>query len=211
MKLSLDHRVWRGTFIGLVMILAGRLIWGSPEIIPMGFVLLAGHFLFFRDPVRRAAGPEGPVSPADGKVVEISSCHEERFLKAKAVKIGIFLSIFDPHVNRAPEGGTISYLKYEPGKFLNALKQQSVNLNESNWIGIEAARKILLRQIAGAIARRIYWDVRLQERVDRGAKLGIICYGSRVECYFPHDQFQPSVRLGDRVKAGQTILGAWKS
>ncbi|MBI3314221.1 MAG: phosphatidylserine decarboxylase [Candidatus Omnitrophica bacterium] len=210
MKIRLDQRVWFGAVVCLIGLIVARLIFDSPRIIPIGLILLAGHLIFFRDPVRKPLGAAGPLSPADGKIVEISSCYEERFLKANAVKIGIFLSIFDAHVTFAPQAGIIGYLQYEPGKFLNAIDRKSVNFNESNWIGIDGSEKVLVRQIAGTIARRIFWDVGLQDKIERGTKLGIICYGSRVECYLPSDRFQPSVQRGEKVKAGETILGVWK-
>ena len=93
----------------------------------------------------------------------------------------------------------------------NALNKESVKLNESNWIGIEdAGVRILVRQISGAIARRIHCDVALEQSVDRGSKLGIICYGSRTECYIPKRIFKPTIQIGSRAKAGETILGEWK-
>ncbi len=144
-------------------------------------------------------------------MVEVSQVTEDRFLKGKALKVGIFLSLFDAHINTSPCRGEIKYLQYQPGKFLNVLRKESVNRNESHWIGIEAGgRRVLVRQIAGAIARRIYWDVRLNQGVERGQKIGIICYGSRVECYLPEDAFRLKIKMGDHVKAGETLLGEWK-
>ena len=102
-------------------------------------------------------------------------------------------------------------MKYAPGKFLNALRKESVYHNESNWIGLEeGGKRILVRQMAGAIARRIYWDVALGQSVERGQKVGMICYGSRVECMVPKRLFQPAVQAGERVRAGQSLLGNWK-
>jgi phosphatidylserine decarboxylase len=174
------------------------------------FFLLAAHGAFFRDPNRIPPPGDAVLSPADGTVSEVSAVFEDRFLKEEAVKIGIFLSVFVPHVNRAPAEGVVRYLRYEPGKFLNALSKKSAQENESNWIGIEQAEKcILMRQIAGAIARRIHCDVRMEQVLTRGERVGIICYGSRAECYVPKRFFRVSVHVGDNMKAGETILGEW--
>jgi len=171
-------------------------------------ILLALHLAFFRDPRRNIPEGNSFVSPADGKVVEISTVFEDRYLKEKAVKIGIFLSVLNVHINRAPAGGVVEYIRYEPGKFLNALKKESVNMNESNWVGwSREGNRVLVRQIAGTIARRIHCDVKEGEVIGRGRKIGMICYGSRTECYIPERMFKPSIRVGDNVKAGESILG----
>ena len=205
----IDRRAGKGA---IVLLIAGILSFLYIKLLAvLIFCVLGFHLAFFRDPVRTIPVGDYPVSPADGKVVEISPVEEPQFLKGKAVKIGIFLSIFNAHVNRAPEAGRIAYLQYKPGKFLNVLDKKSVNLNESNWIGIEGARRVLVRQISGAIARRIFWDVRLEDQVRRGDKVGIICYGSRTECFLPAENFQVAVKLGDLVKAGETVLGVWTS
>ena len=208
MRIPLDRRVWPGAVVLTLAVLALAPFWRAGAI--GAAVLLFCHLAFFRD-FERAPEGDGLLSPADGTVVEISELFENRFLQREAVKIGIFLSVFVPHVNRAPGSGTVRYLSYEPGKFLNALRQESVNWNESNWIGIEENpdRRVLVRQMAGVLARRIHWDVGVNQPVKRGDKLGIICYGSRVECFLPERSFQTLVRVGERVRAGQTVLGHW--
>ena len=208
MYIPLDPRVRKGLFILLPIFFVAWIFSRPLEF--FAFFFLCFHLFFFRDPKRKIPAGRDPVSPADGEVVDISSEFEERYLKEEAVKIGMFLSIFVPHVNRSPAEGTVGYLEYVPGKFLNALNKESVKLNESNWIGIEEGkRRILFRQISGAIARRIHWDIRLGQSVKRGDKVGIICYGSRVECFIPKKDFQLKIRIGDHVKAGETILGEW--
>ncbi len=204
----IDRRCLPGTLVLLVVTIVFGFI--SVSLAIAGFFAIMGNLLFFRDPKRKIPDGNQPVSPADGLVVEVSECFEDRYLKEDAVRVGIFLSIFDPHVNRSPMEGEIAYLDYVPGKFLNALNKESVKVNESNWIGIERTGiKILVRQISGAIARRIHCDVSLKQSVGRGGKLGIICYGSRTECYFPKRMFKPTIQIGSRVKAGATILGDW--
>ncbi len=210
MRLPIDRRAWPAAFILLSLAAASRAFFKSQEVFLFFLLLTAGHLAFFRDPVRKVPEGDGPVSAADGKVAEITRIKEDQYLKEDAIKIGIFLSVFVPHVNRAPIDGTVEFLRYVPGKFLNALRADSADHNESNWIGIsQGKRRVLVRQIAGAIARRIYWDVQKDQNVKRRDKVGIICYGSRVECFFPAGQFQPAVKIGQRVKAGESLLGKW--
>lgn len=171
---------------------------------------MGAQLAFFRDPERHPPAGDNPVSPADGKVVDIETVFEERFLNEEAVRIGIFLSIFNVHINRSPLKGIVRYQKYEPGKFLNALEAESAKVNEANWIGVDGGdRKALVKQISGAIARKIHWDVPVGEGLERGQKFGIICYGSRTEVYIPKRLFKPSVQIGQNVKGGETLLGEW--
>lgn len=149
------------------------------------------------------------VSPGSGRVVDVSEVYEDRYLQENAVKVGIFLSVFDAHINCAPISGKIGYQHYVMGKFLNALDPESVNYNESNWIGIESGEKrVLARQISGAIARRIHWDVRPKDEIRRGDKFGIICYGSRVECYVPVRFYRVTCKIGDYVRSGVSTASA---
>lgn len=207
---SIDERVWplaafffvSGVVLSLWFFPAGALF----------FCLLMGHLVFFRDPERQVdLQSEGvAVSPADGKIVEISTVNETKYLHGKAVKIGIFLSIFNVHVNRMPDDGKVEYLDYVPGRFIWATSPSSSQHNESNWIGCrKGERRFLVRQIAGNIARRIRCDASLSQEFQKGEKIGIICYGSRVEIYAPADLFTPSIRLGDKVRAGETPIGRW--
>ena len=207
----MDQRAWAGARILALLALLAAVIFKFWLFRMFPLFVLAGHLVFFRDPKRKIPEGEALVSPADGKVVEMAPVHEHRFLGEEAVKVGIFLSLFVPHVNRSPMEGTVEYLQYQPGKFLNALRKDAVKENESNWIGIRGGpRGILVRQIAGAIARRIHCDVKKGQVVNRGEKLGIICYGSRVECFFPKRFFKPTIQVGEKVKAGETILGEWR-
>jgi phosphatidylserine decarboxylase len=132
------------------------------------------------------------------------------------VRIGIFLSIFNVHINRMPREARVLALRYSPGKFLNALDPASALVNENMWIGCEATEtplhRFVVRQIAGAIARRIVCDLRPGESLERGHKFGMIKLGSRTELILPAD---PSLRieavLGDRVKAGTSVLARWNA
>jgi phosphatidylserine decarboxylase len=205
-----DPRVWKG----FAILAAAAVVFSffSSFLFLVTIAAMAGQLAFFRNPERHPPEGDAPVSPADGKVVDIETCFEDRFLNEEAVRIGIFLSIFNVHVNRSPLKGIIRYQKYEPGKFLNALDAESARVNESNWIGIDGGvRKALVRQISGAIARKIFWDVPVGEGLERGAKFGIICYGSRAEVYVPKRLFRATVQIGQNVRAGETLLGEWLS
>ena len=208
-KIPLDKRVWPGVvFLGMLMILERA--WHIPYVFPALGLLLVAHLLFFRDPRRESPREQGLLAPADGTVSKIDEVFEDRFLHEQAVRIRIFLSVFDVHTTRAPLAGIIKYQNYVKGKFLNALRQDAFDHNESNWIGIEnRARRVLVRQLTGAIARRIYSDVVIGQVMGRGEKLGMICYGSGVEISIPKRMFRENVRVGQHVAGGVTVLGTW--
>lgn len=170
-------------------------------------------FFFFRDPKRSVPRESRVVvAPADGTVTEISEVQENGYLNSNARKVGIFLSIFNVHLNRVPYSGKVEYLKYTPGKFLNAGKLESSRVNESNAVGIATDRcKMLLRQIAGTVARRIVCELKKGDVVQMGQKFGMIKFGSRTELYVPlQADFELHVRMGQKVKAGETIIGVFK-
>ncbi len=204
-----DKRVWPGiVLLGILMVL--DLFWPAPYVGPILIVLFMVHVLFYRDPKREPPLNPGLLSPADGKVVKIDEFFEDRFLNEQAVRIRIFLSVFDVHTTRSPLAGIIKYQDYVKGKFLNALRKDAYDHNESNWIGIEnRARRVLVRQLTGAIARRIFSDVKIGQVMGRGEKLGMICYGSGVEISIPKKLFRPGVKIGQHVAGGRTILGSW--
>lgn len=160
---------------------------------------------FFRDPERPVPQEADLlVSPADGRVVEISEVHEDEFLKAPCHKIGIFLSVFDVHVNRSPCDGTVRATRYRPGKFLDARHPDCGRVNESNAIHVG---DVLVKQIAGAIARRIVCEAKPNDVLSRGQRFGMIKFGSRTELYIPKDRVvELRVRLNDKVKGGQTVI-----
>ncbi len=183
---------------------------GLAAIVPGAMFCLVVYF--FRDPPRRV--PQEPglmVSPADGKVVEITRLEHDEFIGGPAVRIGLFLSVLNVHLNRAPTACRVIALKYSPGEFLSALKPESALRNENTWIGLEEAappyRPFVVRQISGTLARRIVCDLRPGEVVARGAKIGMIKLGSRTELILPDvDTLQIEAKIGDRVKAGRSVL-----
>jgi phosphatidylserine decarboxylase len=205
--MKLAREAWPTVGCLLFMIAGGWLI--SPFIsaalaVPLAFVLW-----FFRDPDRVPAAPEGFLSPADGKVVEIFEAEHE--YTGKAMKIGIFMSGFDVHVNRFPVKGTIEYLKYVPGKKWFAIAPKASEINERFYVGAQSEfGRFVLTQIAGLMARRIVCKVRKGDTIDRGARYGMIKLGSKVDIYLPAG-IVPSVKIGDMVKAGETVIGVVKA
>lgn len=179
-------------------------------------VLLGLVVWFFRDPRRTV--PQGPgliVSPADGTIAEVVRVDHDDFVGGPALKIGIFLSIFNVHLNRAPSRSRAIRLRYYPGKFLNALDPTSALVNENMWIGLEEEdpphRRIVVRQIAGAIARRIVCDLAPGEVLERGQKFGMIKFGSRTELILPDNpRLQIDVSVGQKVKAGSTVVARYQ-
>jgi len=174
-------------------------------------VCLAWLVSFFRDP-RRVVPDEldAIVSPADGTIAEVTEVDHYDFLDGPAVRIGIFLSIFNVHLNRAPRAGRVAAMHYKPGEFLNALDPASALRNEFMWIGFEDAHRpgfrFAVRQISGLIARRIVCALRPGQAVSRGEKFGMIKLGSRTELVLPRDAVRVDVAVGQKVHAGSTVL-----
>jgi phosphatidylserine decarboxylase len=166
---------------------------------------------FFRDPERTGArGDRVVVCPADGKLIMITQVDEPAFLHGPALRLSIFMNVFDVHVNRYPVSGRVEYQHYNPGKFLNAAAEKSSLENEQSTIGIESGpRKVMVRQIAGLIARRIVTYPKLGDSVQQGDRLGIIRFGSRVDVFLPVGS-RVVAKLGDRTVAGSTVLAELK-
>ncbi|OGW10113.1 MAG: phosphatidylserine decarboxylase [Nitrospinae bacterium RIFCSPLOWO2_12_39_16] len=167
---------------------------------------------FFRDPERKILEGKGiVVSPADGRVVKIQTVKDDTIYGGDAVCISIFLSIFNVHVNRAPYEGVIKKVVYNHGKFLAAFDDKASLLNEQNSILIESqnGEKVLVKQIAGLIARRIVCWVKEGDRVERGMRYGLIRFGSRVDIFLPPNT-ELNVKVGDKIKGGINIIGRLK-
>jgi phosphatidylserine decarboxylase len=163
--------------------------------------LFALFFLwFFRDPERIIPSAAGAiVSPADGKVTDVSSVAERS-------RISIFLSVFDVHVNRSPIAGIVREVRYQPGKFLNAMNQASAEQNEQNIVRVEGdGQVVIFKQIAGLLARRIVFNPKVGDRVRRGQRVGLIKFGSRVDVLLDAGS-SLQVRVGDRVRGGASVL-----
>ena len=162
---------------------------------------------FFRDPERSGErGAHIVVAPADGKLIMITEVDEPSFIGGRATRLSIFMNVFNVHVNRYPIDGTVKYVHYNKGKFLNAAAEKSSLENEQSSVGIESgANKVLVRQIAGLIARRIVTYSRSGQQVKQGERMGLIRFGSRVEVFFPTDA-KLRVQLGTLTTAGTTVL-----
>jgi phosphatidylserine decarboxylase len=201
---------WGLTALGAWAALRCSAWWWVPTVV----LLLVAIWLlvFFRDPER--AGPRGDgvvIAPADGRVVSVVEADEPAYLKARASRVSIFMSVFDVHVNRYPVSGTVAYRHYNAGKFLHAAAEKASLDNEQSSVGIVGPHgPILVRQIAGLIARRIITDGRVGDQARQGARLGMIRFGSRVDVYVPvSSQATIRVHVGDRVAAGATVLAEY--
>jgi len=173
--------------------------WGVP------CVLLAGFFLwFFRDPEREIPSEAGAiVSPADGKVTDVSVVTVDG---TSRLRISIFLSVFDVHVNRSPMAGVIREIRYQPGKFLNAMDAKSAEENEQNIVTVEGeGQTVVFKQIAGLLARRIVFSKKVGEVVGRGERVGLIKFGSRTDLLLDASATL-LVKVGDHVKGGSSVL-----
>jgi phosphatidylserine decarboxylase len=195
-----------GYYYALPLIAAGVLVglltsplWGVPAF------LLAFFFLwFFRDPERTIPDvPGAVVSPADGKVTGISPVTTDG---KQRTRISIFLNVFNVHVNRTPIAGTISDVKYQKGKFMNAMNVASADENEHNIVNVEGEGTVVVfKQIAGLLARRIVFNKKVGDRVQRGERIGLIKFGSRVDVLLDSSA-KVQIKVGDIVKGGSSVL-----
>jgi phosphatidylserine decarboxylase len=203
-----------GYFYGVGLLVAAALLfWLTSWPLALVPVLLAAFFLwFFRDPQRTI--PDGPglvVSPGDGLVTETIRVDTPQ---GPRQRISIFLSVFDVHVNRSPIGGTISEIRYQKGKYLNAMNPASADQNEQNIVTVRGespdAPEIVFKQIAGLLARRIVFVPKVGDTIARGERVGLIKFGSRVDVVLPADA-ELRVKVGERVKGGASVLAALPS
>jgi phosphatidylserine decarboxylase len=187
---ALTRRSWPLWLLALVLTLVTH--WGAN---------------FFRDPERSGArGERLIIAPADGKVVMITEVDEPTFVHGRATRVSIFMNVFNVHVNRYPVSGTVKYVHRNPGKFMNAAAEESSLENEQTSVGLEAGgQRILVRQIAGLIARRIHTYSREGERVEQGERMGLIRFGSRVDVFVPPAS-SLHVKVGQNTIAGTTVI-----
>lgn len=197
-----------GFFYGLGFAIVAVIAWYVSHMIWLAAVpvVLAMFFLwFFRDPSRQV--PDGAgliVSPADGKVQELEWIE---FPDGGRLRLTIFLNVFDVHVNRVPVSGVVTLCEHNKGQFMNAMKPESAIHNEQTLITIDAGGyAVSFKQIAGLLARRIVNNLKVGDRVERGQRMGLIKFGSRVDVLMPAET-DPRVKVGDRVKGGSSILG----
>lgn len=171
------------------------------------FMFLLFCLFFFRNPKRSAPDePDALLSPADGRVMEMRNVVDREFLDGERMRIAIFMSPMDVHVNRAPCAGRVTTVQHRDGKFGAAFKKSVDQINERNYILVEREReKVLIVQIAGFLARRITCYVKGGDEIKKGQPVGIISFGSRVDVYLPKG-YEPMVDLQERVRAGVTVL-----
>lgn len=195
-----------GYFYALPLIAAGVLIgWLTSPFWAVLPCLLAVFFLwFFRDPERSVPQDPGAlVSPADGKVTDVSTITEG---SKTLTRISIFLSVIDVHVNRSPIAGVIRDIRYQRGKFLDARSQDCAEQNEQNIVTVEGdGQRVIFKQIAGLLARRIVFHPKVGDRVERGQRVGLIKFGSRTDVLLDPSA-RVTVKVGDRVKGGASVL-----
>lgn len=173
----------------------------------VGFIAVFNLF-FLRDPNRRAPKNDlAVISPADGRIVDVTHVSEPEYFNNKVQRISIFLSVFNVHVNRSPISGNVDYFAYHPGQFLAAFKEKASIDNEQTAIGISmpSGNRVLFKQIAGLIARRIVCDLKEGQWTNSGDRMGLIRYGSRVDVFLPFDA-KVQVKVGEKVRAGESIL-----
>ncbi|HBG47875.1 MAG TPA: phosphatidylserine decarboxylase family protein [Deltaproteobacteria bacterium] len=191
----------------IIVIWIAGLVWLELFFAPLGVFVLA----FFRDPERVVpADANAIISPADGKVIKVERVRDEKFLKAEVLRICIFMNVFNVHVNRVPASGRVVDVIYNPGKFFNASLDKASLHNEQNAVIMEAenGRRFAFNQIAGLIARRIVCYAKAGMSFEKGQRFGLIRFGSRVDVYLPAG-CTPTVKVGEKVRAGSSILGCW--
>ncbi len=171
-------------------------------------ILTLFMFYFFRDPDRVTVTDKNVFyTPADGKIIVITEAEEDEMLHEKALKISIFMSPLNVHVNRAPCDGVVREVKHYPGKFLSAFKEEASKANEHITMLLESGHgKIVIKQIAGYVARRAVCRVKPGDRLAQGQRYGIIKFSSRLDIFLPLNT-KVKVKLGDKVKAGETVIG----
>jgi phosphatidylserine decarboxylase len=190
----------------LTLILA-LLEWTIPTVASLGLTFFVVSF--FRDPDRLVTtAPGAVVSPADGRIIKLEKLENSDYYQGTALKISIFMSIFNVHVNRVPVSGTVEAVDYHPGKFLVASLDKACVDNERNalFIATEEGLRVTVVQIAGLVARRIISSLQPGDAVQRGRRFGMICFGSRLDVYLPPES-RSEVMIGQRVHAGSTVLG----
>ncbi len=195
--------------LAVVTALLFALGWKNTGVVTLVLTLFV--LFFFRDPERQVPGGKGVVvSPADGKVIVIKDIYEPTYLKQDVKQISIFLSVFNVHVNRAPVEGTVELVKYNPGKFhVASVEKASLDNEQTAMVIANGKDKVLVKQIAGLIARRIVCYAKAGDAIRRGERYGLIRFGSRTDIFLPKDA-EIKVKLGDRVKGARDIIGVLK-
>jgi len=198
--------IYASAFATAVFALLGFALLAILGLLTTGFICF-----FFRDPDRLVPGGAGLiVSPADGKVIKVEPISQTPYFEGACIRISVFMSVFNVHVNRVPHEGTILKVGYHPGKFVSANLDKASTDNEHNALLLETpnGKKVGVVQIAGLVARRIICSVQSGDVLKRGERFGLICFGSRLDIYLPNET-EIKVAVGDKVQAGSSIIGQW--
>ena len=202
-------RAGYGLIIGAAFATVVLALLGLTTLTLIGLVITLCICAFFRDPDRIIPDEEGlVVSPADGKIILTDIVDDSPFTSGPALKVSIFISVFNVHINRVPFDGRVNKIEYHPGRFFSANLDKASQQNEHNAVFIEMdnTQPLCVVQVAGLIARRIICHLQPGDHVIRGQRFGLICFGSRLDVYLPKD-IKLKVAAGDKVKAGTSILG----
>ncbi len=178
----------------------------------LGGLAFAFTVNFFRDPERRPpADPHAILAPADGRVIQVAEVDDPRFFEQRVLRISIFMSPLDVHVNRIPCDGTVREVCYHPGKYFRAFADKASLDNEQNGLLLESenGRRLWVVQIAGFIARRIVCRVQRGDRVVRGQRYGMILFGSRADVYLQPREVAAEIKVGQKTRAGETVIARW--
>ncbi|MFW5858563.1 MAG: phosphatidylserine decarboxylase family protein [Planctomycetota bacterium] len=199
--------------IALLLLSGGALLLPPGQVRWVYFVLAGMALLFviafFRNPRRRPPpGEHLLVAPADGIVADIEEVESPGYIEGQTLRIGIFMNVFNVHVNRAPGSGTIEWVRYTPGRFLDVRHPDASHANEANMLGLrlDSGVRVVVRQISGLIARRIVCTHSVGDSLRRGEIFGMIKFGSRLELWLPVETGRVVVRVGQKVRAGETVL-----
>jgi phosphatidylserine decarboxylase len=200
--------------VALIVVLSGSLVWSFVEwkfvrfgVLGLLLLCLVLTLAFFRDPERLTPfGDSLVIAPADGKIVQIIDVQDPEYLGGAGIQVSIFMSPLNVHVNRYPVSGRVDYVKHYPGEYFAAYEEKASLRNEQTHIGIDhKGKRILLKQIAGMIARRIVAEVSVGDQAIAGERFGMIKFGSRVDIIMPRDS-ELKVKLGERTLAGSTVI-----
>jgi len=176
------------------------------------FILIGYLLVFFRDPVRTASpDPADIMAGAEGKIMSVVDVMEPEFLKTNAVRISIFLSLVDVHVNRAPIAGKVEHAEYYPGARYFTFEEKSSELNQHSAIVIRGEKTTcVVKQIVGPVARRVVYWLKPGQELAKGDRIGMMKFGSRLDMYFPRGDVDVVVKKGDKVRAGETVVARLK-
>jgi phosphatidylserine decarboxylase len=202
------------TFVGLgvvISLLPGGAVWARVFYL-VGLVHAVFMVYFFRDPERTVSGPaDAFLAGADGTIRSVEEMPEEQYLKTDTVRVSVYLSPWDVHINRSPMAGTVRALAYTPGRHLLTARNAASDYNEHSSILIQGEHtRCLVKQIVGPVVRRVVYWLDTDQRLDRGERIGMMKFGSRLDMYFPRNDVSVCVKKGDKVKAGLTVVATRK-